>query len=294
MSSSALPSVPAMPATFEATLQALGLTAQLEAVEPLARAWLQAPATPPIPTAGARHRLMQGTIMYELLGAQGWPAAPTRAADRAALQAGRATFHYAWAGYLAFLSCDGPARAEIFAAEGLPPDLALALHLALTGLLADELPLTRQALSRLALPPPPATPERERLLHLAIAGLVQLIRQAPGDLEAVLHATAAIDADHREAAIDGVYLQGDSTGEATRATALELLGLLHLIAILRHTAVALQRGQITASWITWPQHNHALRRVFARHFFLLPLADLFCIGCRALLAALAPASDPET
>jgi hypothetical protein len=281
-----------LPDRIEATIQALGLTAELEGVEPLARTWLQAAAPPPALPPVTRHRLMQGTILYELLGVQTWPERPTPAADGAALQAGRATFHHAWAGYLALLSCDPPTRAEMFAAEELPPDLALALHLALTGLLADELPLTRQALARLALPPGPAVPERERLLHLAFAGLVQVIRRAPGDLEAVLAATAAIDAPYCAACARGID-PGAPTSAALRATALELRGLVHLLAILRHTAGALQQGYIAEPWATWPQHNAAIRRIFGRHFFLLPLAELFCIGCRALLAGLPTHPDRE-
>lgn len=292
--STALPLSDSLPDTIEGTLQALGLTAELTAVEPLARAWLQDPTTRPIRTVVARHRLMQGTIMYELLGAQGWPDPPTWAADRAALQTGRDAFRYAWAGYLAFLSCDLPTRAEIFAADELPPDLALALHLALTGLLADELPLTRQALTRVSLPLVPATPEREHLLHLACVGLVQLIRQAPGDLAAVLTATASIDAQYRDAVIMDVYSTSDPPSEATRATALELLGLLHLVAILHHTAGALERGYIVEAWTTWPHRNTAIRRIFARHLFLLPLADLFCIGCRALLTTLPRGHERDT
>lgn len=282
---------PTQPDSLETTLQALGLTAELAAVEPVARAWLDTPTLVPVPTAAARHRLSQGTIMYELLGAHAWPTPSSRTDDLAALAASHSYFHTAWAGYLAFVSCDAPTRSEIFEAEDLPPDLALAFHLSLTGLLADELPITRRALAQLPLPALVAGPARARLLQLAIAGLVRLIRQAPGDIAAVGTALEEVDCAYREALIAAVY-QTDSPPDLARATALELLGLLHLLVILRYTVAAVQRGRVATPWVTWPQHDHAIRRAFAQHIFLLPLADLFCVGCRALLVTCTCVDDP--
>lgn len=172
-------------------------------------------------------------------------------------------------------------------AELLSPELTLALHLAVAGLVSERTAETRLELNRFQLPPEVILDGwRDQVESHVFSAFVLLVRKAGGwgDIDSALGSINRLRELQKQYEDEYINGRGDDAEQANAAVA--LVGLYHLAQLVTLTGEYLRDGStaITHINIRLDRHHDRALAAFrsAQEAVLSHAADLLWIGCREL------------
>jgi hypothetical protein len=171
--------------------------------------------------------------------------------------------------------------------EPIPTELALAFHLAVTGLLGNRVAETRLELGRFALPYPlTSTKWYEQVAGNICSAFALLVRKANG-WEDILRALESIGKLRQlQQTYEASYLESQSNAADQTTAAIELAGLYHLAQLVTLAGEYLRDGapSITQVNVRLDRHHEQALTAFraGQRPLLAHMADLLWVGCREL------------